>query len=311
MRKGWIEDGNARAHDWEQRWIRFAVGNENAFLAVAEAFALYQAVYLEARRALDQAVKGLIERFEAKITTSPAEAPAAGPNWFAALLAGAGVVGVTIVTGGSTLPWLVSAGAIGAATAALQEQAGKSPAKYEAVDPGRWSHLLNGFCEEVTRQLNQFAGEIDSVRDNLDTRIAEIRSGHSMDPPALDESIKDIPPHGRNIVPGQLKGGVSRWLDPKVDSLAANSREYQAGVDTIAAADWGSSSGFPAIPLAGQNFGSRAVSLGQEAVDKHDTMVDSLRQYGEALRYVADTAQAAEDNAVGIMNNLLATVEGL
>ncbi|WP_158559952.1 hypothetical protein [Prauserella sp. PE36] len=53
------------------------------------------------------------------------------------------------------------------------------------------------------------------------------------------------------------------------------------------------------------------MSLGQEAVDKHDTMVDSLRQYGEALRYVADTAQAAEDNAVGIMNNLLATVEGL
>lgn len=311
MRKGWIEEGNAKAHDWEQRWIRFAVGNENAFLAIAEAFALYEAVYLEARRSLDEAVKALIARFEAKVATSPAEAPADGPNWFAALIAGAGVVSVTIVTGGATLPWLAAAGAIGTATAALQEQAGKSPTRYEAADPGRWRDLLHGFCEEITRQLEQFAGEIDSIRQNLVSRIAGIRNGHSLAPPAPDESIKDIPPHGRNIVPDQLGNGVGRWLDPKVDALAANSREYQAGIHAIGGADWGSSSRFPAVPLAGHNFGDRVVSLGQEAVDKHNTMVDYLRQHGEALRYVADTAQASEDNAVGVINNLLKSVESV
>ncbi|QFU91007.1 hypothetical protein YIM_29175 [Amycolatopsis sp. YIM 10] len=309
MRKGWVEPGNDKAHDWEKAWARFAVGNENVFLALAEGLVAYRASYLESRRALDETVKGLVESFQKK-HEAPDGSSVSGFVWKVVAVASAGAVAGKLVPGWGQVVSLTLAAAVAGAT----EYAKRSvPADTQEVqDPGRWADFVMAADQAVRTQMQQFAQAVDGIRESMDTRIAAIRDGHLMDPPERDESIKDMPPTRREIVPAHLNDGVTRWLDTKVADLTGNCTVYQSAVDAMASADWATPSGvFPEVAAARERFASRVRELGQEAVTKQRTAVERLRQYGDDLRWVANNAAANEEANLQIVNNLLADVQAI
>ncbi|MBN6038458.1 hypothetical protein [Amycolatopsis sp. 195334CR] len=309
MRKGWIEPGNDKAHDWEKSWARFAVGNENVFLALAEGLVAYRASYLEFRRGLDEAVKHLVDSFQKK-HEAPDGSSVSGFVWKVVAIASAGAVAGKLVPGWGQAVSLTLA----AAVAGLTEYGKRSvPADTQEVqDPGRWADFVMAADDAVRTRMQRFAQDIDGIRESMETRIAAIRDGHLTDPPERDESIKDMPPTRREIVPQHLNDGVTRWLDPKVADLTGNCTVYQTAVDTLASADWAvPSSVFPEVAAARERFATRVRELGQEAVAKHRTAVERLRLYGDDLRWVANNAAANEEANLQIVNNLLADVQGI
>ncbi|AXB41538.1 hypothetical protein [Amycolatopsis albispora] len=308
MRKGWVEPGNDKAHDWEKAWARFAVGNENVFLVLAEGLVAYQASYLQFRRGLDDAVRQLVEGFQNK-HEAPDGSSVSGFVWKVVAVASVGAVAGKLVPGWGQVVSLALAAAVAGATEYAKRQV---PADLQVQDPGRWADFVMAADTQVRAHMRRFAQDIDSIRESMETRVAAVRDGHLANPPERDESIKDMPPTRREIVPAHLNDGVTRWLDTKVADLTTNCTVYQSAVDTLASADWATpSSVFPEVATARERFASRVRELGQEAVDKHRTAVERLRQYGEDLRWVANNAAANEEANLQIVNNLLADVQAI
>lgn len=181
MRDGWSAPESDIAHAFEDKFIDFAIGHENAMYVITEALAKYRFIFLQARNDVRDCMEKLTKAFDDKTHSGPT---GGGFDYFSLVLGAVTSVVIAVGTGGTG-----AATAFGVAVNAVSNAVGQSAKKPRTVEGETWYKLVDSYFEEVDRIGSDAFHAVNNLGEELATQLDKIRTAHGAAPPALPAEL--------------------------------------------------------------------------------------------------------------------------